>query len=297
MNPLLEETFGLIETFGRFLGLTFCSATCRGEMNRLKRFYRYLLIAGKGHKSITGEDIDLYLSVQNWNHDSKAQCVHALKRFYRYLQNRHIVENNPAEQMHVPFITRQSLVMVPLKSKVRRVLRKLELDRTPSGLIKRLLVELAYGSGLRRTELATLNVEDINLTDQTAHVLGKGRKERVVPLTLRCLRVLKEHLQNIPATQKPLFVLGNDQRIKSWQVGDAIKKSTGLHPHYFRHACATHMLINGCSILHIRELLGHERINTTQIYTKLDKEELRKVVNRRHPGRLRSVDPNSVIPL
>lgn len=297
MNPLLEEAYGHIERFGRSLGLTQSPATCKSKTGVLKRFFRHFLIAGKNYKQITKADIELYLTVQEWKQDYRAQTVLALDMFYAYLKNKHVVTDNPAEEMNVPFLPRRSLVMVPLKKKVRRVLRKLARDKTLKGTITRLLVELAYGSGLRRSELATLSIEDVNLVDQTAHVIGKGRRERIVPLSRRCMAVLKGYLQAISTTQKPLFVHANGQRITPGDVGAAIKKSTGLSPHYFRHACATHMLLNGCSILHIQKLLGHRNVTTTQVYTKLDKEDLRKVINAKHPGRLRSVDPTSVIPL
>jgi len=296
MNPLLKEAYGHIENLGRSLGLTQSPATCKSKTGILKRFFRHFLIAGKNYKQITQGDIELYLTVQEWKQDYRAQTVLALNMFYAYLKSKHIMSDSPAEKMNVPFPARKSLVMAPLKKKVRRVLRRLAADKTPSGIFNRLLVELAYGSGLRRSELATLSVEDINLTEQTAHVIGKGKKERIVPLSMRCMGVLKAYLRSIPVTQKPLFVLTNGQRITPGGVGVAIKKSTGLNPHYFRYACATHMLLNGCGILYIQQLLGHHNVTTTQVYTKLDKEDLRKVINAKHPGRLRSVDPNAAKP-
>jgi site-specific recombinase XerD len=154
-------------------------------------------------------------------------------------------------------------------------------------------VELAYGSGLRRAELATLDVEDVNLIEQTVRVLGKGNKERIVPLSKRSVAVLNVYLQGLPSGQKPLFVLHDGRRIKIWEVAEEIKKSSGLKPHYLRHACATHMLLNGCNIRHIQQLLGHSSVITTQMYTKLDKEDLRKEINAKHPGRLGSDDPNA----
>lgn len=295
MNPLLEEVHGHIEKYGRSLALKQSPSTCRSRMVELKRFFRHFVIAGKGYKQITKEDIELYLSVQEWQQDYRAQNVYTLTRFYDYLKGKHIVADNPAEKMHVPFPERKSLVAVPPRKKVRHILRKLARDTTPSGIINRLLVELAYGSGLRRAELATLSVDDISLTEQTARVLGKGRQERIVPLTLRCMSVLKDYLRNAPVTQKPLFVRANGQRFTPGDVGATIKKTTGLSPHYFRHACATHMLLNGCSILHIQQLLGHHNVTTTQVYTQMNKEDLRRVINAKHPGRLRSVDPNTVI--
>lgn len=289
MHPTLEKTFSIIETYGRVLGLTVCPSTCRTASGQLKRFYRHLLIAGKDYASITTADIELYISVQEWKHVSKANFVLTLKRFYKYLQDKRLVDNNPAEILNVPFLPQHSLPAMAQVGKLRRVLRKLEQDTTPAGLINRLLVELAYGSGLRRMELVTLDIEDINLTERTVRVLGKGRKQRVVPLSRRCLAVLEHYLPTIPAGQRPLFSLDNGKRMTAGQVGAAIKKSTGLNAHFFRHACAQHMLLAGCNIRHIQELLGHEQIGTTQIYTRFDKRDLRRIINKKHPGRRRSV--------
>ncbi len=291
MNPLLEEIYTLIDAYGRFLGLTLTPSSCRSVTTQLKRFFRHFLVAGKGYKTITREDIELYLSLQEWKQDYRAQNVLSLKRFYTYLRDKHVVTDNPAEKMNVPFPLRRPLVPVPLKSKVRRVLRKLHKDTSPFGWINRLLVELAYGSGLRRSELATLNVDDLDLTEKTVRVTGKGKKERVVPLSRQCMRSLKEYLPKLDPRQKPLFVRADRQRITPGGVGAAIKKATGLNPHYFRHACATHMLLAKCDIRYIQELLGHEQLNTTRFYTQLDKEDLRKIINQKHPGRLRSSGP------
>jgi site-specific recombinase XerD len=293
MNPQLEEAFVLIENFGRFLGLHLSPATCQSKVNILKRFFRHFVLAGKDYKQITKEDIELYLSVQEWKQDFKAQSIVALTMFYDHLKDKHILADNPAKKIPLPLRNRRSLFMVPRRRKIRSILRKLTRDKTPQGITTRLLVELAYGSGLRRAELATLNVEDINVMEQTAHVLGKGNKERIVPLSKRFMNVFNVYLQKVPPGQKPLFVQDNGRRITVWQVGKMIKTSTGLNPHYFRHACATHMLLNGCNIVYIQQLLGHSEITTTQIYTQLYKEDLRKEINAKHPGRRRSDDPNT----
>jgi integrase/recombinase XerC len=156
-------------------------------------------------------------------------------------------------------------------------------------LRNRLMVELAYGSGLRRNEIATLNIGDININDNTAFILGKGRKERIVPLTKRCIHAFTEYTTHIK-TPRTFLMAGcqGSKRLSAGTVGAIIKKKSGLNAHLLRHACATHMLLAGCGIGYIQELLGHSRTDTTQIYTTLDKENLRRVIERKHPGRARS---------
>lgn len=283
MNPLPEET---IAGFNRFLGLHLSPVTCMGETGRLKRFLRHIP-ATRDYKSVTREDIESFLSSLKGGQDNRAMCAYTIKRFYGYLYARHVITQNPAGNIHIPFPKRKSLTVAPTEAAVKTILKRLERDTTPEGLRKRLIIELAYGSGLRRTELVTLDREDINLAEQTARVLGKGGIERVVPLSRRCVHPLQEHLKNRNGW-KALFVNRHDERITLSAMGALIKKSTGLNPHAFRHACATHMLLNGCNIRHIQELLGHRNITTTQTYTKLDKEDLRKVINAKHPGRLLS---------
>jgi site-specific recombinase XerD len=163
----------------------------------------------------------------------------------------------------------------------------MEKDKTIGGRRNLLMLELAYGSGLRACEISNLNVEDVNVKNMTAHVLGKFRKERVVPVTKRCLKALEAYYKTIKEPRKPMFVQikGKDMgaRMNPASVSQLFRKKTPFHAHLYRHACATHMLLNGCNIRYIQELLGHERTNTTQIYTRLQKEELRKVVNEKHP--------------
>jgi site-specific recombinase XerD len=282
MNQLLEET---ILRFDRFLGLYLSPVTCKGETGRLRRFLRHVLSSGRDYRSVAKEEIESFLSSLNGGQDNRAMCAHTIKRFYNYLYVKQIIAENPAAHIHLPFPKRKSLTVAPTMEAVKGILNKLERDTTPEGLRRRLIVELAYGSGLRRTELAVLDREDIDLAEQTARVLGKGNIERVVPLSRRCMPLLNDRLKEMQP-QNALFINKRNGRITPGTIGAVIKRSTGLNPHAFRHACATHMLLNGCNIRHIQELLGHKNINTTQTYTKLDKEDLRKVINAKHPGRL-----------
>lgn len=282
MNPL-EELLGIIKTFERFLALKLAPSTCRQEGNRLKRFFTHLIMAKKDFKAVTQEDIETYLSLQRCDQHYKAHWAVTIRRFYNYLKDKRIVTHNPAEKIKLPYHKRRSLTMIPNPSYLKSLLGRLEKDQTHQGLTNRLMVELAYGSGLRRAEIATLGMADINMSEHTAHVLGKNRKERVVPLSRRCTAALKTYMRQIKTPRKPLLILDSGQRIKPWHVSAAIKKTTGHHAHFFRHACATHMLLKGCDIRYIQVLLGHTSLTVTQVYTHLNKEDLRQVINQKHP--------------
>jgi integrase/recombinase XerC len=148
------------------------------------------------------------------------------------------------------------------------------------------MAELIYGSGLRRSELVGVDIEDINFTEGTVQVTGKGNKVRNVPLTEKSLSLIREYLSERQAYRGPLFKSQHNRRISKQTVYEVLKLRAGMRPHQLRHACATHMLTNGCSIRVIQELLGHKDLRSTQVYTHLDKEQLRKVINKNHPRKV-----------
>ena len=283
-----DELQGIIQEFLKLLGLRLSAFSIRGESHRLQHFFRHLLLSKKDYRAITKQDVESYLLMQNWRQHTRVTALSSIKRFYDHLRQKQIVICNPAQDITVHAQKELPLIQVPPLCKIKEILRKMEKDKTPVGLRNRLMVELAYGSGMRRNEIATLNIEDVEITGQTAHVLGKGRKERVVPLSRRCVAALAEYIGRIKEPRKFLFATKQNTRLGVAAVGAVIKQKTGVNAHLFRHACATHMLLAGCSIRYIQELLGHERTNTTQIYTRLNKDELRKVVNEKHPCRKRS---------
>jgi integrase/recombinase XerC len=145
------------------------------------------------------------------------------------------------------------------------------------------MVELAYGSGLRRDEMRKVNVEDVDLEGQTVRVTGKGNKTRIVPLTSKAASTAREYLARRRATRGPLLVSFMGRRLTAHGVYVAMRTRAGIRPHLLRHACATHMLANGAGIRIVQELLGHADLKATQVYTHLEKSDLCRVVSSRHP--------------
>jgi site-specific recombinase XerD len=283
----LEELWSLLDDFRRLLALRLAPATVKQEIIDLERFFTHVHLIGKHYASVTQQDIEGYVLGQSWSQHRRAHTLFSIKRFYEYLKDNRCVETNPAEYIRIVYPRNRGLVQAPALDEIKKVFRRLEQDTSMQGLRLRLMVELAYGSGMRAGEIAGLDFDSINIAERTAHVLGKGSKERVVPLTKRSLDVLEIYGRGTDRQRAPLFVRlkGPDtgQRIASPAVSQLIRKNTGYNAHLFRHACAAHMLINGCNIRCIQEMLGHERIGTTQIYTRLRSEELRQVLNKKHP--------------
>jgi site-specific recombinase XerD len=154
------------------------------------------------------------------------------------------------------------------------------------------MIELLYSSGLRRTEISTLNIGDVDLLSGTIRVFGKGSKERIVPVGKEALTRLRNYLRSRggPNDGEPLFANLRGARLSSEGVAFVVrrwvKRSSLLKkvtPHVFRHSFATHLLNRGCNIREVQEMLGHADLNTTQIYTHVSLQKLQEVYKGAHP--------------
>jgi site-specific recombinase XerD len=154
------------------------------------------------------------------------------------------------------------------------------------------MIELLYSSGLRRTEISTINVGDLDILSGTVRVFGKGSKERIVPVGKEALSRLREYLRSRggPNDGEPLFSNLRGARLSSEGVAFVVrrwvKRSSLLKkvtPHVFRHSFATHLLNRGCNIREVQEMLGHADLNTTQIYTHISLQKLQEVYKGAHP--------------
>jgi site-specific recombinase XerD len=283
----LEQTLALIEDFRRLLALRLAATSVKHERVILLRFFTNMHMQKKHYAAVTQQDIESYVLANQWKQHMRAHAIFSIKRFYEYLREKELVDRNPAEFIKIVYPKKRGLVQAPTVTEIRKVFRSLERDTTMQGLRLRLMVELAYGSGMRAGEIAGLDWDAVNIAEQTAFVLGKGSKERVVPLTRRSLDVLQRYRRTTDTSRAALFVQikgpHRGQRLLPASVSVTIRTKTGYHAHLYRHACATHMLLNGCNIRYIQEMLGHERTATTQIYTRLRNEELRQVINKKHP--------------
>jgi integrase/recombinase XerC len=160
------------------------------------------------------------------------------------------------------------------------------------------ILEILYYSGIRVSELVGIKLTDINFAERIIRIKGKGNKERIVPFTKECGETIQFYVKNIRSelikkaiTDSTILILNNNgQKLTTRGVEYILKKidediglNYGLHPHLLRHSFASHLLSNGADLRIIQELLGHESINATQVYTHVNKEKLIKEYSKKHP--------------
>jgi integrase/recombinase XerC len=227
---------------------------------------------------------------------SVARKISAAKAFFRYLHKRGFIEKDPAAELASPKV-RKALPTFLGVDAARDVMEAAEGDH-PSARRDRAMLELLYGSGLRVSELAGLDMGDLDLRGGTVRVRGKGNKERIAPLGRAAVRSVEAYLDERSALVKAgravhpsaVFVSTRGGRIGVRQVQTLVHRygalgagRSDLHPHALRHTCATHMLEGGADLRAIQEMLGHASLATTQRYTHVSLEQLMKVYDGAHP--------------
>ncbi len=227
---------------------------------------------------------------------SVARALAAVRSLYRWLAQEGVVEQNPAALVSTPKLPKK-LPRVPTIEEMNGVLdgKMPEVAAFPER--ERLMLELLYGCGIRNSELIGINLDDVRISSEAILIRGKGKKERYVPfgssvtsalsayLPARS-QMLRESKQSSPA----LLVNWRGGRLTTRSVGRIIKKiavakglSPDVHPHTLRHAFGTHMLEEGADLRAIQEMLGHERLSTTQRYTQLSVKHVLQVYDQTHP--------------
>ena len=225
-----------------------------------------------------------------------ARKVAAIKSFFNFMVDEGTLEKNPTEGLSGPKVGK-TLPKAISVAEVERLLEQPEKLTTPEAKRDRAMLELLYATGMRVTELVSLNVRDVNLKAGFVRCLGKGSKERIIPIHSRAVKAVRSYLEDgrtplLGATTEPsLFLNRRGQRLTRqgfWLIlkGYAKKANieTELTPHVLRHSIATHLLHSGkMSLRELQELLGHANISTTQIYTHLTTERMRQVYESAHP--------------
>ncbi len=223
---------------------------------------------------------------------SVGRKVAAIKTFFTYLNNRHGFLGNPAALLKAPRNQRH----LPVYLEEEEVDQLLDLGPVEDVLKLRdcAILELMYACGLRVSEVVALDLRNLNFADAVVRIMGKGRKERLVPLGKVAARVLKTYLEKRPQTGAgagdALFLNARNGRLSARSVSTLVKKyglvaglQKPLTPHALRHSFATHLLQNGADLRVIQELLGHSSLSTTQRYTHVDVKRLLEVYDKAHP--------------
>ena len=246
------------------------------------------------HIAIRGFLAHLY--EQGLSKTSVARALAAVRSLYRWLAQEGKVEQNPARLVSTPRLAKK-LPRVPTIEEMNSVLDGKMPEQATFPERDRLLLELLYGCGIRNSELVGINLDDIRLSAEAILIRGKGKKERYVPFGQSARSALVAYLpwrQGLLATRRrsteALLVNQRAGRLTTRSVGRIVKRiavarglSPDVHPHTLRHAFGTHMLEEGADLRAIQELLGHERLATTQRYTQLSVKHVMNVYDQTHP--------------
>lgn len=231
------------------------------------------------------------LTTKKISETSFARAMSALRSFFNYLNVVDVVKTNPFKLVHQTKKS-QKLPDVLTFDQIERLFDSFNLEN-PVELRDRTILETIYACGLRISEATNIYVDDLDLNEMVLKVLGKGSKERYIPFypRLRTLikRYLKEYRSQFTTDNGPLFLNQRGHAISIRYVQKMLAQQgvkanlpLNIHPHLLRHSFATHLLDNGADLRVVQTLLGHENLSTTQIYTHLTTERLKKVVNEAH---------------
>ncbi|MBN1575495.1 MAG: tyrosine-type recombinase/integrase [Chitinispirillaceae bacterium] len=222
--------------------------------------------------------------------------LEAVKKFYSIMHGEGLIEQNFAPLISVPKKKRNLPRNVPGEKEMAAILDAIEPEDTLT-IRDRALFELLYATGLRSEEVRTVTVENLDRTERTLFVTGKGAKDRIVPVGDWVMPYLLEYLEvSRPKLVNPrdplpiIFLTKNGRQINTPNLGDLLRKyikkaglDISMSPHTIRHACGTHLLKGGADIRYVQELLGHSDLSSTQIYTKIDISFLKQAHRKYHP--------------
>lgn len=226
---------------------------------------------------------------------SQARIISGLKAFYKYLIDEELIDENPLKHIDSPKI-RRKLPVVLSTSEIDEMM--LQIDRSaPEGERNKTIIEMLYSCGLRVSELVNLEINNIYWNDEFIKVVGKGNKERLVPIGTVALKQAKLYYQSIRQHQdahidhnKFFFLNRRGKQLTRVMIFTIVKNlaqkaqiEKTVSPHTFRHSFATHLVEGGADLRAVQDMLGHESITTTEIYTHLDRTHLRKVLEKFHP--------------
>lgn len=286
------ERYKVIDDYLEFLKYqkNYSDYTITSYENDITEFFNYINSEGLNYKNIEYSDIRfylMYLKEKDDNNSSIDRKLSALRGFYKYLVNEEVVHNNVF-----------SLVNGPKKSKkLPRYFDYNELEEmflipdtnTALGQRDLLLLEMLYATGCRVGELVSIKVKDIDFNRRTILIIGKGNKERYLNYGEYCEDILKKYLKDgylsLNINKSEFLFLNKNGGVLTERgvrfILDKIIKQTGINknisPHMIRHSFATHLLNEGCDLLTVQKLLGHESIKATQIYTHVTTDRLKEV--------------------
>ncbi len=301
-RPLTNAWVSYFRSFEAYLKLTrgYSPHTLKAYRSDLEKLPAYLELRG-WEVSICGvERMHLDSFVQQLAElglapRSQARLVSALKTFFAYLLDERVIDTDPTELLRAPKLGRK-IPEVLIYEEIRALLGAIDLS-TDHGLRDRALLEMLYACGLRVSEATGLRLSDLYLDQEFIRVTGKGNKERIVPIAGGAIRHVEIYLEHVRKAlpkivdENTVFLNRRGGALSRVLVFTAVKKyaaAAGIEktvsPHTFRHSFATHLIEGGADLRAVQEMLGHESILTTEIYTHLDTDFLRETILSYHPA-------------
>jgi len=287
----------LMEEFLRYL------ANERNVSPRTLKAYRHALTGFRAQdktpwKNCTGDNFRDYLFALMKHGQARSYVrlqFSALRTFYQFLTARKRFRSNPVQEVHLPKMEKK-LPLVLTRQQVEELLtapaREQKSRSAPSWMPLRdvAIMELFYSSGLRLSELAALDIADVDPYTESVRVFGKGRKERVCPVGLPALEAIQKYRSAANVHTGPLFINKARRRMSVRSIWLVLKRYVrhtsipiSVSPHKLRHSFATHLLDRGADLRSVQALLGHASLSTTQIYTHVTVERLKKAYADAHP--------------
>lgn len=291
-----------IKQFGNYLKLerSLSSNSIAAYTHDVEKLQQFMSL---NHKQVSPLRVDVkhlqgflaFINELGMSAYSQARMLSGLKAFYRYLLYEELIEKDPTELLEGPKLGRK-LPDTLSYPEIEKLLAAIDLS-TPEGARNRAMLEVLYSSGLRVSELVELKIPNIYFDIGFLRVIGKGNKERLVPIgkeALKYIKIYKDEIRVHVRVQKGhesfLFLNKRGKKLTRVTVFNVIKglaQKIGLKkkisPHTFRHSFATHLIEGGADLRAVQEMLGHESITTTEIYTHLDRDYLRQVIREFHP--------------
>ena len=275
-------------------------AAYRSDLSQLIEYFNanHFIGNGDGWECVNEDMMSqylLHLHALEYSDTTRARKVASSKSLFGFLLDEGIVSRDPTENISSPRIGR-SLPDTLSIEEVDDLLASASRQESPDSMRDRAMFELIYACGLRVTELVSLDLEDLDLEQGSVRCLGKGGKERLIPVHADAISVLRRYIDETrPAlvrnsSERALFLNRRGQRLSRqgfWLILKGQAKRAGIDkkitPHTLRHSFATHLLQGGAPLRHVQELLGHSSITTTQVYTHLTSEHVRTEYDKSHP--------------
>lgn len=278
--------------------------------NDLNQFFEYIFKSGKGDekklkareadfnkfdliflKSFIAELSDPIAYKRKYSKKSISRKISVIKSFYKFLISNKYISKNFSSSLIFPKISKK-LPSFLTENEIEKLLGEKHISDI--GILDKAVIELFYSTGIRLSELINLKIDNLEFRKKTIKVFGKGSKERIVPFGADAEKAIKNYLSireicNLNNSDY-LFLNNSGKKLYPMKVNRMIKKNLSLvtdlkkkSPHVLRHTFATHLLDNGADIRAVKEMLGHESLSTTQVYTHLTPERLKKVYKQAHP--------------